>query len=213
MNGDGEAAATELWGKVLAVYAAGSSYLDEGSVIDVMPDSVGTERFIKERFSTAFVRPGQFRFEYRSQLAHKSGFYVVYKNNQEVRTWAGLALSENDLSSALCGANGVSYGAALRIPQILLPQEIRGSGIHEMKRINTVGEENCGDHACLKISGYWRTNGPTFIWIDQNHLIRKIEEKDEPGRMGKFGLRTRTVIEYSPQLNVPVAADKLAFGF
>jgi len=204
------------------VYAGCRSYRDTGVVRTA---SVTEEsRFGGETpFTTAFVRPGPFRFEFTDTgLGDRSSKVILWWNGAEVHSWwdaqPGERLSES-LQQALDAASGISGGASLRIPGLLLPS-IVGAGAP------LVGPERSSDAddrgvACFRIVGksratpYTQTTGSITVtvqdetvtlWIDQaTFLLRKVEDVKT---LSTYRM-TRTTT-YTPELDVDLAPDQLA---
>src|SRR5437660_3207129 len=103
------------------VYAECGSYRDCGQVVTrfVHLDD-NPPRTVMQPFSTAFVRPHRFRFEYRDEY----GRYIVWANGEAVQTWWDVSPGveqQESLEMALAGATGVSGGSAHTIPALLMP--------------------------------------------------------------------------------------------
>ena len=72
--------------KMTKTYAACKSYQDKGSVKTVFIRDKG-ERIIERPFTTAFIRPDQFRFEYKKKVdsyIKEKPCYIVWRKGSEV---------------------------------------------------------------------------------------------------------------------------------
>ena len=208
--------------KMKRVYAGCRTYRDSGTVRTA---SVTEEsRFGSETpFTTAFVRPGPFRFEFvDTGLGDRSSKVILWWNGAEVHSWwdaqPGERLSES-LQQALDAASGISGGASLRIPGLLLPS-IVGAGAP------LVGPERLSDAddrgvACFRIAGksratpYTQTTGSITVtvqdeavtlWIDRStFLLRKVEDVKT---LSTYRM-TRTTT-YTPELDTDLTPEQLA---
>jgi len=202
-------------------YSRCRSYRDRGVVKTV---SVGEDtRFGSEvPFSTAFVRPGPLRFEFVDRgLGERSSRAILWWNGAEVHSWwdaqPGERLGES-LQQALDAASGISAGASLRIPGMLLPAVVgAGAPLIEPERL---ADEVEGDRPCFRLVGkgratpYTETSGPISVtvndekatlWIDrETYLLRKVEEVKS---MSSYR-QTRTTT-YTPEIDVEIPAGEL----
>jgi hypothetical protein len=205
-------------------YSGCRSYRDTGKVKtrSVMEEgSFGSD----VPFSTAFVRDGPFRFQFTdSGLGEASSVCILWWNGAEVQSWwdakPGVRRSES-LQQALDVASGISTGASLRVPGMLLPSVV-GSGppLIDPERID---DAVTGGASCFRIKGksratpYTETTGSSTVtvkdeavtlWIDRaTFLLRKVEE----ARTLDSYRSTRTTT-YTPEINVDIPADQLAFN-
>ena len=106
--------AQEIHDKMVSVYASCSSYEDKGVEKEAPKRGVETLRL----FSTAFVRPSQFRFEFVEVTDNRPN-YVIWQNGPSIRSWWSMTRqlrSFEALDRAMYGAIGVSRGAAIQVP-------------------------------------------------------------------------------------------------
>jgi hypothetical protein len=204
------------------VYAECRSYRDTGAV---RTSSVTEEtRFGgKTPFTTAFVRPGPFRFEFTDTgLGDRESKVVLWWNGAEVHSWwdtqPGEHLSDS-LKQALEAAAGISAGASLRVPGMLLPAIVGADA-------PLVAPERLADAAdrgvwCFRLVGksratpYTQTTGTITVtvqdesvtlWIDRaTFLLRKIEDVKT---MSTYRM-TRTTT-YTPEIDVDLPPEQLA---
>ena len=127
----------ELLARVADVYSRCRSYKDTGTQSRLLRGVLGgLEREVVEeiRFTTTFVRPARFRFEF-TEADWPNYRYLIWRDAAVVRTYWDLASSirtSTTLDSALATAAGVSRRASHMVPALLLPNEIRGTRITEM---------------------------------------------------------------------------------
>ena len=209
--------------RMAETYAKCKSYQDTGTVKTVFIQADGN-RTDEKPFSTAFVRPDQFRFEYKEKVdsyLKEKPCYIVWCKGAEVLTWF-FAKSSTDitkvesLSSGIAGATGVSSGSAHTIPALLLT-EVGGRKLSEIKEAKLLEEAVFDNVNCYRIQGTFRSyrdNGksitkPTVIWIDKNSfLVRRIDEENV-FTFSKF--RTETTTTYYPVINGDIQAKMLEF--
>lgn len=210
----------ELMNRMFASYACCHSYMDEGEVVTVFTG--GEKRWPDTRpFSTVFVRPSDFRFEfgdrYRNDLEWER--YIVWQGGESILTWWSVEPnvgSEPSLMLALAGATGVSSGSAMTIPHLLMPDTIRCKGIMSFAHWNLTGEETIGSAAAYKIQGnkHWHEHdGESHqcrftIWVDRQTLL--ILQTFHSNQFEDFVAETTTT--YRPQINAIVPSDNLAFN-
>ena len=202
--------AKEILKRVATTYAFCRSYQDSGVVETtfIQPDRNWRER---KPFSTAFVRPNRFRFEFRSKIGNGGGEdrYLVWREGSSVRTWWDLkpgVETPMSLDLALAGATGVSDKSAHTVPALLLPEEIGGRRITDLLEPARIEDGLVGATACYRVVGNLMTQATT-LWIDKaSFLIRQIDAKMD---FGNF--RTKETTTYEPAIDVAVAESLLKF--
>jgi len=201
----------ELINKMAYAYSSCKSYKDEGVVTTIFIGDDGRQRTVKKPFTTAFVRPDRFRFEFQSR--HGEGEwnrYIVWRDGESVRTWWSIRPgieNKESLSRAIAGATGVSGSSAHTIPRLLLPDEVTGSSLAKLRDLQLLNDEDVDGVLCFKIQGKYSRDRIRMLWIDKkSYLIRKIFESS------KFpDFRTETTTTYDPQLNADVVSYDLKF--
>lgn len=178
------ASAESLIAEIARRYAEMSSYQDEGEVLQAL--DAGAEP-IRTRFTTHFRRPGLFRFAFASPhpfplLAHvitehvsgadKRGAYAwtkTYEEDPEIE-------DEVSLSMAVAGATGISGGAAHTIGSLLIPEEVGGLSISELRDASIIGGGETFDGAdCLLISAPHPIGGEISLWVERKtFILRKV---------------------------------------
>lgn len=200
--------AVETLSRMAQAYADCDSYRDIGEVQTVFYTANGTNLEVKP-FRTAFVRPDQFRFEFRVQGQSRSR-YVVWQRGAEIRTkWdlRNLEESESSLGMALAGATGVSSGSAHTIPALLMPDEVGGRLLTDVRSMEYVGERETDGVSCHCVAGTY-ANHPIKLWIDkEDYMIRRIESTTD---FDDF--TTEATTTYDPEINQDIKNSMLKFG-
>ncbi|HVN77204.1 MAG TPA: hypothetical protein VMT19_12880 [Thermoanaerobaculaceae bacterium] len=206
------------------VYAGCRSYRDTGEVTSAIVTDGG--RAGSDRpFTTAFVRPGRFRFQFTDTgLGDRSSSYIVWSDGSEVRSWWDAkpgVRRPGSLVEALTPATGISGGSSVRVPALLMPGEMsEGPLLVAPERIDDGSDRGV---ACLRIRGASRKTPYTLpmgrlvltvrdetvtLWIDRSTLLlRKVEE-----RRTLDTYTSDTTTTYTPEIDVEIPAAQLAFG-
>ena len=193
-------------------YSECKSYRDTGLVETLFIQANGN-RTVEKPFTTAFIHPDRFRFEYRDQMGNQLSRYIIWANGKDVQTWWDVrpgVQKKDSLASALGAATGVSSGSARRIPGLLLSDQI-GAGwdikaLGERKRIE---DAKLAKVDCFRVQGVTGvpTDGPVTLWIDKaTFLVRRI---DEQGMFDNF--RTETTTTYDPVIDGEITDKMLEF--
>jgi outer membrane lipoprotein-sorting protein len=191
------------------VYASCTSYSDSGMVKTLFITPRG-DRMDVQPFSTAFVRPDRFRYEFRDTFMQSpERRHIVWSQGQEVQTWTSLeskAKEAESLGLALAGAAGVSGGSAHMIPSLILP-ELGGRRLTDLTDLRRVEDAIIGKVEYFRIQGKYG-DSPTTVWIDKtSFLVRKI---DMTNTINDF--RTEVSMAYEPVVNGKVTEEMLAFN-
>ncbi len=203
--------AVRLIERVRQAYAECGSYRDQGKVVTVFHTERG-ERTTEKPFSTRFVRPDRFRFEFRSRHHETSPWsrYIVHADTSGVQTWWDIrpgVQTARDLSMALAGAMGVSGGSSKRVPSLLLPGAIGGSPFDGFRGLRRIPDAELNGRLHARLRGLARGDMPVVIWIDEpTATIRRI---DTEAKLPDF--RTETTTTYEPAMNVELSEEDLAF--
>ena len=201
--------AKDIIQRMAEAYAKSRSYSDSG-VVKTVFISTDSRRTTEKPFTTAFIRPDRFRFEFREKKhGNREYRYIVYRDGKDVQTYwdvdNGIRKAES-LDGAVARAAGVSSGSAHRIPAMLLPDEItwrRAIRFHDPKRI---GDAVFDTADCFRIHDAIM-GGPVTLWIDKKtFMLRKVyrEQMFED-------FRTQETTTYEPMVNGPIRDKMLAF--
>jgi outer membrane lipoprotein-sorting protein len=199
--------ASEILERMDKVYANCKSYRDSG-VVKTLFIKGKSKRTVEKPFTTAFVRPDRFRFEFK-EGSYKPRRYIIWFNGKDVRTWwdVGRRLEKPEsLSFAVAGATGVSGGSAKTIPTLLLPDMVLGRRLTDITDPKRVENANLGKIECFRVEGMF-ADTPTTLWIDQkSYLVRQIDEKTT---FDDF--RTEDTTSYDPSIDDKITDEMLAF--
>jgi hypothetical protein len=209
---------------VKRVYATCRSYRDTG-VARTTGRIEGGQFGSELPFATAFSRPGRFRFQFTDQgMGERSSRYIVWWDGKDVRSWWDAqpgVRRPSSLQEALDAASGISAGASLRVPGLLLP-EVVGTG---PPLLDPEGLDDDDDRGvpCFRIRGrprptpYTLTTGTETVtveeesvtyWIDRTRfIIRKVEDSKN-----LTTYRSVTTTTYEPQMDVDIPAAELSFN-
>lgn len=202
---------------VAHTYLSSNTYRDTGTVVTetsilgipiaLLGDTI--------HFSTAFIRPDRFRFEYQYRF-RKSGdwdTHIVHADPSGVRTYWDVdpgITQESSLGLALAGATGVSHGAAHTIPALLLPEVVVGRRVTEMENLSRLRNDVIDGHEFLRIRGEYRTGTPLTIWIDpETYLIRRIRV----GFTLYLLMYANFTTDYASDVDEHIDPDALRFAF
>jgi len=197
--------AKEVLNRLLSVYASCNSYMDKGRVKEFFLD--GNQVVIKP-FTTAFVRPSRFRFEFTEDADGRTQSYVVWRDGGSIKSWWSrkppIRYYET-LGRALGGATGYSGSSAIVVPSMLFQDVADCQRIQTLTELSLVKDEKVSGRVAYRIQGKdWMNNWVT-LWIDKKtFLLVKLFEK-------KSGPVVELTIHYEPQVNVDVPPAKLAF--
>lgn len=202
--------------QMFSAYVSCNTYQDTGEVRTVFLEGE-RRRTVLLPFSTAFVRPASFRFEFRSRRGEVEwDQYIIWKEGEAVKSWWSIrpgVIADRTFSMSVSGANGVSGKSALTVPSMLMPDELRASPVKALTNLRLVGEEQVAGRDTYKIEAQGFRETPTTLWIDkQRFLLLRIFEKKKIARTdGKGEFETEATTVYNPQINETVPAPKLAF--
>jgi hypothetical protein len=208
------------------VYARCDSYRDSG-IAGTTYVSDNSQWTAEKPFTTAFVRSDRVRFEFKDMSAgDPPPSYIIWAEGDDVRTWRDVEPGVNrpgTLGGAITDAAGVSQGASHRIPSMLLPDASAPKSALELSYARRIDNAEVDGFECFRIRGQsirtprtlgsgenavvLRENSST-IWIDkQSYLVRRVDESNVYD-----SFRTDTVTTYSPEINVEILSEQLAFG-
>lgn len=219
---EGQSAVKILLG-MKKTYRGCRSYRDTGEV-RVSGSVEGGSFASRLPFATGFVRDGAFRFEFTDQgLGERESRFILWSSGGQVRAWWEAQGGERrvaSLSEALGAASGVSAGASLRVPGLLLPNRVESAFF--LGAPERLADDVVDGASCYRIRGtgretpYRLITGSTSaivederltVWIDRNSLLlRRVEE-----RRTLSTYSTVTVTSYVPEIDVEIPDRELAF--
>ena len=202
--------AEEILSRMKKVYANARTYQDKGLVKVVIrfPEKTHT---VKKPFTTAFIRPDRFRYEYKEikSLVTTSKF-VAYLNGQDLNVYWDLdegASQIETIGDALAAAAGISAGSARTVPTMLLPNKSRfRNAILFFSSPKRAVDEVIDGVNCYQIEdpGDYRD---LTVWVDKEEfLLRKMYVE-----MDLKDSRAETTTTYKPILNGEVTDKMLEF--
>jgi hypothetical protein len=196
--------------KMVSVYASCISYEDRGKVKTTFFGALDATK--SKRFSTVFVRPSRFRFEFgEDRLDGSTMHYIVWRDESVIKSWWTIqpeTRTFETLAIALGAVAGVSGGSAINVPSMLMGDLQDLHRIQTLTQLSVKGEEKVGDKTAYRIEGRdWRNNFLT-IWIDRERfLLLKIHEKRKLKTV-----ESEITTTYQARININIAPDKLAFN-
>jgi outer membrane lipoprotein-sorting protein len=200
--------AKQVLDRMAKTYAQCKSYRDSGMVKTVFVLADGN-RTMEKPFTTAFVRPDRFRFEYSEAQLSRKMRYIVWWNGREARSWWSVmpgVKKEESLGMALAAATGVSGSSAHTIPALLVSKEVGGRRLTDITDAKRIKDAQHGKVACFRIEGKF-ADSPMTLWIDQKHfLVRRI---DLERTLKDF--RTEETTTYEPVVDEKIADKLLKF--
>ena len=208
VRGTDNLSAQDIIARMQQVYANSHSYRDTGLVAEVFIDAEG-ERVVEKPFSTAFVRPDRFRYEFREMPPRQAARrFVIYRNGKELRTHWDLQhdLELNTLDRAIAAATGVSSESAITVPGMLLPQQITWRRAIRFRIPTRIDDARLGDVDCYRIVDRVAGGLVTFWVGKQDLLLRKtyLEKSFDD-------FRVRRTTTYRPEMNTAIDAQLLEF--
>jgi outer membrane lipoprotein-sorting protein len=226
--------ADEVLAAMAERYAGCVTYRDSGKAITRFISDSGRSRSSIKPFTTAFIRPNRFRFEFRSRHGDAEEDwdpYIVFADGREVLTWWGVRPGierPESLRDALAAATGVSSRSSHTVPSLLLPGEFEGSRLlTDLVEVRSLDDGVVDGQACFRLTGIFRpptldpeeeqerVDGPTdltkdapsIVWIDQETLLlKRLEDATE---FDTF--RTESVTTYAAEMNVSIDEEELRF--
>lgn len=198
--------AEQILERMFSVYASCTSYMDKGRVRE---NHLERNRIVIKPFATAFVRPSRFRFEFTEDSDMKSQSYVVWRDGVSIRSWWSVKPQtryHETLGHAVWGATGVSGTSAIVVPSMLFQNIGDYRRVQSLTDLSLVREEKVGGRAAYRIQGRDWMNIRLTLWIDKKTflLVKLFEKRTERADV-------ELTINYEPQINVDVPAEKLAF--
>jgi len=195
--------AKQVHDRMLSAYRSCKSYMDKGEVKEVRSNATP---IVKKPFTTAFIRPSRFRFEFTEDSNQRAQNYVIWRDGVSIRSWwsiqPGVRYYET-LGEAVNRATGVSSMSAVVVPSMLF-QDLGDTGrIQSLTELSLVREEKVNGKAAYRIEGKDWANMYLTIWVDkQTFLLVKFFERRE---------NVEITIRYEPKIDPDIPPGKLAF--
>jgi hypothetical protein len=201
--------ATDIIQRMQEAYAMSRSYSDTGVVktVFIHPDR---KRTVEKPFTTAFIRPDQFRFEYREKKPiFGERRFIIFRKGKDLQIYSDLKLGMQleSLDRAVAAATGISGGSAIRVPAMLLPSEIKWRRAIRFNMPKRVEDDRIAQIDCFRIHDLIG-GSPTILWIDkEKFLLQKVYREQ---KFDDFRAQTTTI--YEPLLNEKVTDEMLDFN-
>jgi hypothetical protein len=220
-----EPAADDLWDRSRAAYAGLHSYADVGVVTteDRSPGAaVLTER---HTFSTYYLAPRKFYFDFRKDPAHTKERLVVWCEGGDFETWWSATsvhqtYPQGTGATAFAVSNFPTKGSVLMVPPLLLSKAGLQGPLAALKAPRLVGTEAVDGRKAYKLVGevtlgYATGLGgharPTTVWIDSlTLLVRKVVQDTPAG--SPEGSVSRIITTYQPGANPKLADSVFRFA-
>ena len=174
----GELDARSILARMAEVYAECESYRDSGVVTTVFIEE-RERRTVKKPFTTAFVRPDRFRFEFLDRRCEDEfDRYLVWQGGEDVRTWWDVTPGVEEKASlerALGAARGVSGASSYTIPDLLLDFATGFPRVTRPANAERKADADLEGTRCFVIAS-GTADEPVTLWIEQEtFLLRRID--------------------------------------
>lgn len=204
--------AREAMDRMVKAYAECKSYHDKGLVKQTITEKRST-RTDQIPFTTAFVRPDRFRFEYRDRFSPSAPWscHIIHSDALGIHIWEepgtpGVA-QRKSLELTIAGFTGVSGGSAHTVPSLLLPIESSG-GVAHLFQLKLLPDEDLDGSACYRIDGLNNLGEVGSLWIDrQTMLLRRVDKF-----ITSSDFRGELVTTYEPEVDITIPEEELDFA-
>lgn len=195
-------------------YESCKTYRDTGVLRSdsISPD--GKQTVTTEPFSTVFVRPDRFRFEYLDKIGQKEERYLIWNEGKKVQRLAqswdrGPRVEKAEsLDDALGGSTGVTGNPVFEVPVLLLSRMFqRRRSLMTLAKMKRLADGVLERADCFRIAGDY-LDSPVVIWIDKNtFLIRRIDSSLKGNGFDPVEYTTT----YEPSINQKIPDELLKF--
>src|SRR5688572_10203760 len=147
--------AQQILDRMLSVYASCKSYVDKGQA-KVVFLSGRANRVETKPFTTAFVRPSQFRFEFTENSDPLRQRLVVWRDQTSIKSWWALNRETKyyeTLGEPLRNATGVSSTSAAVVPTMLFQNLGDERRLQTLTELSLVGEEKVRGRPAYRVQG------------------------------------------------------------
>ena len=164
--------------------------------------------FRSEYFSTAFVRPDAFRFEFRAGMVSPDLRFIAWKFGPLEKSYRASVFQLAPVDDTLLTLFQQSRGSSVTVPALLMPDLFHGPGLFaSFTSVKLNGEEKIDGRRTFRIEAQLRSE-PLTLWIDASQfVILKVEQKSKLDELNR-----ETITRYRPVLNGEVSAEQLAFN-
>lgn len=202
----------DMVNKTIETYATCTSYRDTGTVKTVW--SGDYNRIEEGSFSTTFIRPNRFRFEYSAMLpnAPKRIPLIFHSDATGTRVWRANpepAIVQGEDFQKVIRFESLSMDRAGSLaPFMLLGLKDPYADLSRLFELKRLPNEEVNGTSCHRIDGQTDSGEIQSLWIDpQTMTLRRFVQGDtyEDNRM-------ETTITYAPEVNIEIAPEELAFN-
>lgn len=201
--------ARQILDRMVSVYGSCKSYMDKGQTKEVFLRADGHAVVIKP-FTTAFVRPSLFRFEFTEDSEFATQRHVVWRDHASVRSWWSLRPQTKyyeTLREPIAGATGISSMSAIIVPSMLFQNLGDRQVLQSLTELTIGREERVRGRVAFRLQGKSVIKTWFTIWIDkETFLLLKLIERRHIDNYDH-----ELTIQYEPKINVDVPPEKLAF--
>ena len=201
--------AKEILDRVLKTYAKCETYSDSGEVSITFIENTGKRIDIRP-FTTAFIRPDRFRYQYQANHApNKVSRYLIWRKGDDVRSWWDITpggQKPQTLGLAMGGAAGVSGGSSTTVPGLLIPKEVGGSPLIALTELKRGEDEKLDGTDCYRVEGMSFKTPLTLLIEKKTFLLRRITEFND---FGNF--QTEQSTSYKPTMGEKIPDEALVF--
>jgi len=175
--------------KTTTTYEICHSYQDSGTVKSSTKDGGFS---INGTFTTAFIRPARFRYEFKgtmivsvkNPIRKRDIHFIVWRQGKDTFEFYNLRnpsfRKADSFEASIAGATGISGGLTTLITDLLLPTEFHPPfKLTDSKENVRLKDGKIHNRDCYRISGMHYGSKMTF-WIDkQTFLIRRMDWNGE----------------------------------
>jgi len=200
--------AAQILARTSSVYRSCRSYTDEGDVNTRLVTGSISRGAMLEHFSTAFVRPDDFRFELHIAMASGDGRFIAWKSGSLEKAYRPRIFQQSPIDDTLLTLFEQSRGSSVTVPALLMPDLFHGPGLFaSFTSVKLNGEDKIDGRRAIRIEAQLQ-GGPLSLWIDASQFV--ILQVEQKSKIGEFNRETST--RYHPVLNAEVSAEQLAFN-
>lgn len=194
-------------------YASASTYRDSGtSITRAARPADGGETARTLRFSTAFRRPGEVRFAYKSD--NEEWGRVTLTTASGVESWvegAEIPLPRDSIQTALRGATAPSSGVSAIVAPMLFPEMGRSESFLNLTATTRLADQEIDGEPRIVVQGEVHSY-LTTVWLDpETYLVMRFDlvaENVGPNREGRV---VQTVV-FDPKFAAEVAPADFELG-
>jgi hypothetical protein len=213
--------ADDLWERSRTAYAGLHSYADVGVV--TTEDQPPGAPLITERhtFSTDYLAPRKFYFEFRKNPAHTKERLVIWCDGGDFESWWSATgvhqtYPQGTGATAFAVSNYPTTGTVVMVPPLLFSKAGLQGPLAELKAPKLAGTEEVDGQRAYKLvgevtlgyaTGLGRHARPTTVWLDSLTLLVRKVVQDTPAGTPE-GSVSRIITTYRPEAN-PALADSV----